>query len=130
MNWATPVICARAVADDAAHADKAKAPASTKPAAALNDELLKGLGPDPLAEPAPAADLDKATNPAAAKPDAANPEQKPAATKSAAKRFGDPLDDELLKGLDDGEARRPKADFDRCGSIARCAMSRSSPKQA
>ena len=83
----------------------AKAPASAKPAVSLNelnDDLLKGLGPDPLAEQVPAADRVKENKSGAAKPN-----QKPASPKSPAKpatrRIGDPLDDELLKGLDDGQ---------------------------
>ena len=100
--------CARhAAADAAAQRCKADQLSPTKPAASLNDELLKGLGPDPLAEPARGRSrAQRRTKPAAAKPDAAKPEQKPAATKStpSAKRIGDPLDDELLKGLDDGES--------------------------
>jgi hypothetical protein len=105
-----------APADGAAEKPAPVKPAPVKPVtekspASLNDELLKGLGPDPLAEPA--AESGKANRPDAAKPDAAKSDQKPAATKPttkksaekptlepAGKRIRDPLDDELLKGLD------------------------------
>lgn len=91
-------------------------PATTKPESPLNEELLKGLG-DPLDEPAPPTDpIEKD------KPGGAKTEQKPTATKTpakpaakstakpASKRIGDPLDDELLKGLDDIETAPAEGD--------------------
>jgi len=99
------VISAIAANNPLAAQEAAKKPepaksATTKPASPLNDELLKGLGGDPLDEQAPPVDPGKVIEPNTAKPTG----------KPTSKRIGDPLDDELLKGLDDVESAPAEGD--------------------
>lgn len=92
------LICGLAAAQQA---DKKPTDAKPAPAKSLDDQLLEDLGPDPLAEPGITKPNGERENPDAAnKKPAGNPtKSKPEAAKPA----GDGLDQELLKGLTDGE---------------------------
>jgi hypothetical protein len=73
----------------------------SKSASSLDDELLKGLGPDPLEDVRPA--KPEGTKPEGAKPQAKKTSAEPQRSKAAG---SEALDDELLKGLGDEPASR------------------------
>jgi hypothetical protein len=86
---------------DAKAAEAKKSDAKPAPAKSLDDQLLEDLGPDPLAEPGLAgpAEPKPAKQPAANQPKPKADNAKPDGSKPA----DDGLDQELLKGLTDGE---------------------------
>jgi len=85
----------------AQQADQKPGEAKPAPAKSLDEQLLDDLGPDPLAEPVGAKPDAGADKPATADKKPANHPTKPKA--DSAKPAGDGLDEELLKGLTDGE---------------------------